>query len=125
MNVTGLVITVSLVGVVVIVVTCVRMKVFRDYRGLTKTIRGCLADRLSALVGLLTVLIFVATSFILQRESDVTPLDISAFAISALLMGIVMALFTYSVRRLGIRKSKRGVIGVAGTIVAMLTSFSP
>ena len=125
MNVTDLFITVSLVGVVVIVVACVRMKVFKDYRGLGKTIRDCLVDRLSVMVGLLTVLIFVTTSFILQRESYVTPLDISAFAVSALLMGIVIAFFTYSVKRIGIRKSKRGVLGVAGTIVAMLTSFSP
>lgn len=137
MNATYLTLGVSLLAIIVVVAICHKLDVFRNRQQFWMVIRNAFTDKVSAIVGLAAVVIYGVIYLFLGGSGgrihyfyghwifDVTALDILVALVSAALIGVVMALFSYSIKMLGIFRSKPGGVGIVGTVLALVASLCP
>ncbi len=119
---------------VVIAMACARWHVVRDRAALWAITRNVLAERRYALVGVAGALLYGLVYFVLGGRVvyfyerllfNVTGTGLVIGILSALLIGVMLALFAYNLQVLGLLQSKKGAWGVAGTLFAVVVSFCP
>ena len=114
-----------------------RLEMLRDPRLIWTILGNAFRDRLSALVGLGAMLVYLAVFLIFGGESGrvhllygrwiftITPADILVAVLVTPLVGISLGLFVYSTRHLGLVKPGQGGASLGGTLLAVVASFCP
>ncbi len=111
-----------------------RLKVWQSRHTFLKITRDALTTRTNALAGIIGVLGYLVIYFGLGNRVHyfynrliftVTAPEAILAILSALLVGLLFALFVASLKQLGLTESKKGGWGVAGTLFAVLVSFCP
>lgn len=137
MNNTLLVIILSCFAAGVILLVGLRLELFRHPRLVWTILGNAFREKLSAVVGLGAMLVYLAIFLIFGGEAGrvhllygrwiftITPADILVAALAAPLVGISMGLFVYSARHLGLVKPGQGGASLAGTLLAVVASFCP
>ena len=127
-------IIVSALTVVITVAVGIKLNAWQDRQMYGLLIREALGARGNVLIGIIGILIYLVTYLVLGNHIHYfygrviwtgTFAETALAVISALLVGLVFALFPYSMKRLGIIKSQKGGWGVIGAIFAVIVSFCP
>jgi hypothetical protein len=130
-------ITILMVSALTIIVTlavAIKLNAWRDRQMFWLLIRDALGARSNVVIGIIGMLIYLVTYLVLGNHIHYfygrviwtgTFAETTLAIISALLVGLVFALFPYSLKKLGIIKSQKGGWGVIGTIIAVIVSFCP
>lgn len=127
-------ILVSILTILLTVVIAIKLKAWQDRQMFWLLVRDALAARLNVLIGVAGMLVYLAIYLIGGKHLyyfysrviwAISFSEIVMGAITALLVGLVFALFPYSLKKLGILNSQKSGWGVFGTILAVIVSFCP
>ena len=128
------ILVVSVLTIIITIAVAIKLNAWRDRQMFWLLIRDALSERFNIVIGIVGILIYLVTFLVLGNHIHyfygrviwTGTLDETTLAIiSALLVGLVFALFPYSLKKLGIVKSQKGGWGVIGSIVAVIVSFCP
>jgi CBS domain containing-hemolysin-like protein len=134
MDLIALYVVVSLLTVAVIAAAGIRLKVVQDREMFWAIIQQAVTTRRDAVVGVIALVIYSVVYLVLGNHVHlfygrliftVTPGVVLVLIVSALLVGILFALFSYNLRTLGLTQGKKGTWGVVGSLLAVAVSFCP
>jgi len=95
-----------------------------------KYIKLALSEKTSAITGIISfvtvfgVFTFLNSSFGENWEEAMVPSTLSVTLLMALLIGVVMGMFIFSIKKCGVRGRKERSVGMGGVIVSMVAAFA-
>ena len=138
MGVNALDITTLLLAAILIFVSARKWRVVRDRRPIIAVIRSALSSRASLWVGILAGLAYLSVFMILGGRGgrvhmlfgrviwNTSAGEVLVGIMLAVLVMLSMSLFVFGAGVLGARQSgRKGGIGIAGSLLAMLAAFCP
>jgi hypothetical protein len=138
MGVNALDITTLLLAVILIVISAWKWHVVRDRSPIFVVIRNAFSTRASLWVGILAGIFYLAVFMILGGSGgrvhvlfgrviwNTTVGEVLVGILMAVLVTLSMSLFVFGAGVLGAQRSgRKGSIGIAGSLLAMLAAFCP
>jgi hypothetical protein len=138
MGVNALDITTLLLAVILIVISAWKWHVVRDRSPILVVIRNAFSTRASLWVGILAGIFYLAVFMILGGSGgrvhvlfgrviwNTTVGEVLVGILMAVLVMLSMSLFVFGAGVLGAQQSgRKGSIGIAGSLLAMLAAFCP
>lgn len=128
------ILVVSVLTIIITIAVAIKLKAWQNRQMFWLLIREASASRFNIVIGLIGMLIYLVTYLVLGNHIHYfynrliwtgTFAETALAVVSALLVGLVFALFPYSLKKLGIIKSQKGGWGIIGTIFAVVVSFCP
>jgi hypothetical protein len=125
---------VSVLTVIITIAVAIKLQAWQNRQMFWLLIRDALSARLNVLIGIVGILAYLIIYLIGGKHLyyfygrfvwGINLTEIITSVITALLVGLVLALFPYSLKKLGIIKAQNNGWGVVGTILAVIVSFCP
>ncbi len=127
-------ILVSVLTVGVTLIVAYKLRAWQERRMFWALIRDALGVRLNAALGIAGALVYLGVYLVGGKHLYffygrviwlIAPAEMTLALVTALLVGLVVALFPYSLKKLGILKSQQSGWGIVGTLLAVIVSFCP
>ena len=124
---------VGLLGSLMLIGACLKMKAIKGYKTMLRIIKQAFVTKLCLIVGVALGIIYAVIYLLLGHKIayaangwivNMTVSDLLITLVMAFLIAVVMALFTYTTKKCGISKSKKSGVGLLGILFALLVSFS-
>jgi hypothetical protein len=125
---------VSVLTVIITVAVIIKLQAWQNRQMFWLLIREALSTRLNVLTGIVGMLVYIIIDLIGGKHVyyfygrlvwGISISEVITLIITALLVGLVFALFPYSLKKLGIIKSQNTGWSAVGTILAVIVSFCP
>lgn len=125
---------VSFLSVAAIAACCVRWQVVQNREMFWSITKQALTTRRDLIVGIAALVMYLLVYLVLGNHVHwfygrliftLTAWTAIVAMVSAILVGVLFAVFSYNWRTLGLSKGKTGAWGVLGTMFALVISFCP
>lgn len=125
---------VSVLTVAITIAIAIKLKAWQNRQMFWLLIRDALSSRMNVLIGIIGMLVYIVIDLIGGKHVyyfygrfvwGISISQVIMLIITALLIGLVFALFPYSLKKLGILKSQNTGWSAVGTILAVIVSFCP
>ena len=138
MATTVLELTILLLAVIAVILAVSKWQIVRDRSLILSVIRSAFSARASRWIGILAGIVYLAVFMILGGQGgrihilfgrviwNTTPTEVLVGILLAALVMLSMALFVYGLGMMGAKQSgKKGGIGFAGSMLAVIAAFCP
>lgn len=138
MTATVLELTILLLTVITVILAVCKWQIVRDRSLILSVIRNALSAGTSRWIGILAGVVYLAVFMILGGQGgrihvlfgrviwNTTPTEVLTGILLAALVMLSMALFVYGLGMMGAKQSgRKGGIGFAGSMLAVIAAFCP
>jgi hypothetical protein len=125
---------VSLLTVIITIAIAIKLEAWQNRQMFWLLIREALTSRMNGVIGVVGMLVYIIIDLIGGKHLyffysrivwGISVSEVITLIITALLVGLIFALFPYSLKKLGIIKAQGNGWSALGTILAVIVSFCP